>query len=335
MPRVLSVLGASVSAQTVHHRTGAPTGYVEHLRQKHLDTLGVDAIVQACYPGNRLSDGGMVLAGTHAIQNSDFVLIEPNVEDRSRGRDATNEEVRTVIATACAKGAKPIMLMLPDSGVHRPAASPVHGRLTAIATRFGIPVINLRLPDSFDDASMRIQPHTTVRGGAWYARRLAPRIAAVIQDYDSGRLTFDPTALVTQIRAATATFPPDRIYRRLSLSCTGTPGKPVTIIQLQTIGPHSPVIDIQTSLGRQSVSLWDPYCHFVRQSYVTLYSGPRPSDGRIDITCTATDPDYAICRRDEQVWPAAADRYLHANGEIFAHGPGLTSIEVLSIDGAR
>jgi hypothetical protein len=334
MPRVLSVLGASVSAQTVHHQTREPTGYVEFLRRNHLNTLGVDAIVQACYPGNRLSDGGMVLAASPDVQNSAFVLIEPNVEDPSRGRIATNEEVRDVIATACAGGARPIMLMLPDSGDRCPSDAPDHGRLTSIARRFGIPVINLRLPDDFDDAYMRIEPHTTPPGGKWYARRLAPRIAAVIGDYDSGRLTFDPAALVSHIRRATAAFPADRRYRRLSLSCTGTPGKPVTIIQLQTIGPHSPVIDIQTSHGTQSVSLWDPFCHFVRQSYVTLYSGPRPPDGRIDITCTAADPDYATCRRDGQVWHAAADRHLHASGDLFAHGPGLQSINVLSIDGA-
>lgn len=334
MPRVLSVLGASVSAQTVNHVTKEPTGYVAHLRHRHLAALGVDAIVQACYPGNRLSDGGMVLAASPAVQNSAFVLIEPNVEDRNRGRDATDDEVRAVIATACAGGAKPIMLMLPDIGRRHPAASPDHARLSAIAKGAGIPILDHRLPEDFDDARMRNGPHTTAVGGAWYAQWLAPRIAAVIRDYDSGRLRFDPGTLVHSIRRATAEFPADRQFRRLALHCSGTSGERVTILQYQTIGPHSPVIDITTSLGRQSISVWDPYCHYDRDSYVTLYSGPLPPDGRIEITCSATDPDYAACRREGTTWPALPDRHLRALGTLLAHGSGLDGISVLSIDGA-
>ena len=57
-------------------------------------------------------------------------------------------------------------------------------------------------------------------------------------------------------------------------------------------------------------SVWDPFCHYERDSYVVLFSGTVQSSGRIDISVANSDPDYQKCRREGVIWPEAAERYL-------------------------
>ncbi|KGM89513.1 hypothetical protein rosmuc_00104 [Roseovarius mucosus DSM 17069] len=56
----IAILGASVSAQTITHNTGEVTGYAEVMRREHTGALGTCVIKQFTYPGNRLSDGGLL-----------------------------------------------------------------------------------------------------------------------------------------------------------------------------------------------------------------------------------------------------------------------------------
>jgi hypothetical protein len=116
--------------------------------------------------------------------------------------------------------------------------------------------------------------------------------------------------------------PPKRI-RMIEIGLVSHDPAPlsVRIVQPQNIGTFSPVVELvlkREGGGEQvwsdTLSVWDPYCHYPRFSYVTLASLELQKAGSYILTLRISDalPDYSRSRRPIADWPAV--RYLEPTG---------------------
>lgn len=110
----LAILGASVSAQSRNHVSGEITGYSEVLLLSHAKNLGISEIRRFTYSGNRLSDGGLIQSIAVRDYRPDYCIVEPNIEDESRGWAVTEDELKFIYKNIATSGARPINLFLPD-----------------------------------------------------------------------------------------------------------------------------------------------------------------------------------------------------------------------------
>lgn len=89
----LAFIGASVTAQGTHHQSGEITGYREILSKKIIENLAFDTIRSFTHSGNRMSDGGLINLIEIINFKPDICIIEPLIEDKSRGDKVLIEEI--------------------------------------------------------------------------------------------------------------------------------------------------------------------------------------------------------------------------------------------------
>lgn len=111
----IAVLGASLSAQTVNHKTGELTGYVEAFRRMSEVELGLPSenIIQFAYGGNRLSDAGLIRLEEVIAEKPSVCIVEPIVEDVSRGSEAGEAEYLHVFNKLVSNNILPLVLCVP------------------------------------------------------------------------------------------------------------------------------------------------------------------------------------------------------------------------------
>lgn len=317
----IAIFGASVSHQTVNYATGEVTGYAEVLRREHAAELGVTEIRQITYPGNRLSDGGLVRLADVVAWKPDICLFEPLIEDGSRGKISLEAEKRYAYGALLEAGILPVTLLLPDPLRHPARALPHYDQFIGISRQYGLPVIEIDISGAADPESKFNGVHTRLEGARLYARQIVAglqslgdprRLAAEALERasDGGR----PEMMVTPL--CLAPNAPKRI-KKLELSLASHHSVPVTIrvVQPQNIGMFSPIIDLVLmrdggQICSETLSVWDAFCHYTRFSYVMLANSVLEQPGHYILSLQVSEllPDYAICRRPVEDWPAV--RYL-------------------------
>ncbi|MFE3835619.1 hypothetical protein [Pseudogemmobacter sonorensis] len=317
----LAVLGASVSAQSVHHSTGAVTGYTEVLCRDHLADIGASTLRRFTYPGNRLSDGGLAKLAELLEWRPDVCLFEPLIEDVSRGTRATEEEIAFVYASLVDAGIAPITLMLPVPSQRHPRANPEYERFHRFCRRHYLPVIEVDLTDEGPIEGRFVSVHTTHAGARIYVRQILAGMARIgdprrvlpgLRDLPRAP---DLPVRVTPVEAA---WSPERREMRLGLRATGGRTTRARLVQHQKIGPASPLLDVVLldhgrEAQRQTVSVWDPYCHYPRESYVTLATFALEPGILYDLSITQSPqaPNHARARHQPAApWPDDAARGL-------------------------
>ena len=330
----LAVFGASVSAQTRHHITKEITGYVEVLRTRYMDALGVSEIRQITYEGNRLSDGGLVRLADLLEDKPDICLFEPLIEDRSRGQRVTIADFRYAYTQMLNAGILPVTVLLPRPWQGAASTGENYNVVRRICADYDLPVIEVDVSHEADMDTKFKGIHTLLPGAEIYARQV----------YEGFTALRDIPGTLARAQAAAADTPcetyvqkllgpgqaeadlPNRISGvelRLNVSGTGRPE--VRLIQQQQIGPFSPMLDVRAvSQGvaqptfEGPVSVWDRFCHYPRASYVVLgrvrVQGGAPS--HVKIAMSRADPDYASCAREVADWPLPDARYMQPLGPL-------------------
>ena len=285
----IAVFGASVSAQTIHHTTGDVTGYAEVWRRDHLDQLGADELHQVVYPGNRLSDGGILQLAALLEYGPDVCLFEPLIEDEKRGLPVTDAEIAYAYRTMLRGGIIPVTIMLPRPEDGVPDSFSSHDQFTRFCTQYDLPVIRVHTPDVTDIESKFNGIHTRPEGAVIYAERIAKAFAALDLEELASQLRWlripDPGLHVTRLpmpnnaadlihRIALKITPRPKLRRpdlpRPDLSADpnvitdtntdtaneraqdpmDTPARVrFRVVQQQDVGPFSPVLDITTTPG--------------------------------------------------------------------------------------
>lgn len=312
----VAILGASISAQTTNHITGEVTGYSEALHRDYSDPLNITAFRRLSYSGNRVSDGGMIRATELAAFAPDIRIFEPNVEDGSRGEDATRDEVLFVYDAIYRCGARPITLMLPDDTLD-PTTRPFYDFHRKICTELQIPMIHVNLRGT-DTTGLLYGVHTTPKGALLYAELIAKGIKDIIGSSDFFTSPVPRLEPLTKVGRISALIGDDVRLMRLRVTARDwSAAAKVRAVQYQLIGQHSPVVQIEVENTRTRKSVWDIFCHFERLSFVTLFSMDFQRDSTVSLEIVDDDPNYEACLRQGIVWPQPSERILKPRGDIF------------------
>ncbi len=304
----IAVFGASVSAQARNHKTGEITGYSEVLREDYSAALGASEIRRITYPGNRLSDGGMVrLAHLRRFQ-PDICIFEPLIEDGTRGVRSTAAEIRYVYLEMLRAGILPVTVLLPDL-TRGPAASlPNYPIYRGICKAYGLPALEIDLAGVPDLEAKFDRMHTKLPGARFYAGQIADflqtlgdRPALIAKALEQAEAQTQHEINVQQLALPSGAS--GRLMGlRVELETDSSEPVPFRLVQHQRLGPFSPVLECYFSQEDMAYQLpvWDPFCHFERDSYVML-SAQELAPGQshhLSLDVSDTLPDYASCRRE-------------------------------------
>lgn len=323
----IAVLGASLSAQTVNHKTGELTGYVEAFRQrcKKEFALPPEQVKQFAYGGNRLSDAGLIRLEDVIEAKPSICILEPIVEDVSRGSEAGDAEYLYVFKKLIANNILPVVLCVPLPLTDDVTETQRYKVCKRLCEQYHIPILSVDLTAAVDSGVVFEGLHTRSEGATFVANALFEFIRALpIKQRLKRLLSLKslPPSSYTFKRIDT-----EQVSRWHSLQFSFRVEKPfrLKVIQRQNIGPFSPVLNISTIdpktnvvMGTRKVSVWDRYCYYQRSSFVILCDIELAGlSGVVKIEVAADDPDYRKCSKFNGTWPLASERRLDPISPLF------------------
>ncbi|MBN2714699.1 MAG: glycosyltransferase [Deltaproteobacteria bacterium] len=344
----VAILGASVSAQTVNHGTGEVVGYAEVLRRKYMEEMGAAEIVQYCYPGNRVSDGGIVMTAELVANGASVCIFEPLVEELKRGVHASREEVIWVYRTLLQAKIYIIVFFVAHPEKRKPEYFEQYALHREICDALNIPTVEIDL-EGMDDLDKKYRGvHTWLPGAEMYAERIVKKWRTLDLSPESLDSYFSKLRLPsTSVRVANTVYDGTedigglRLRGRVEYTEPNQSSCYLRIIQPQWIGPFSPVLDVTVSVwnGQEwrttavQVSVWDRYCHYERMSHVVLFDGHLSdcSEYTIDIRVAGKAPAYDTVRHPVASWPDVSERKLKPRGKIFWISNGSVTLHVNAV----
>lgn len=329
-PVKIAVFGASVSHQTIKRATGEVTGYAEVLRRDHAGALGVTEIRQITYSGNRLSDGGLIQLDAVIDYAPDICLFEPLIEDTRRGMLASIAEIRYVYRRLLLAGVLPVTVLLPIPTQRKVRQSSYAQRFRDLCRTYDLPLIEINLSRVGDLDEKFNGVHTRQGGAEIYAAQIADglsRIQGISETVAQAARRIEAVPVPVHIRRLGVPQGPPEQSKGLDVHLQLEQGRSsrVRLVQAMEVGPFSPVIDVCLDRGaggareHQKISVWDPYCHFARETFVALcnlnVTGTAPHV--LSIRCMHDDPEYAMCTRKVANWPPPKERHLRPRGPLY------------------
>jgi len=307
----IGFIGASVTAQDFNYQTKEVVGYREILSLKLRLNLNLMCFKNFSYPGNRLSDAGLVKLQEVIESKPDICLVEPLIEDSTRGVEATMDEIYYFYATLLTNNIYPVTIFLPNpkSGHCRDWIN--YDNLKNINIELNIPIIELDFQEPIDSTYVN-GVHTTNKGAILYGEEIYNQFYSIVKNgipkCELPKKTSD-NVFVTRLAGTSNN---EILLGKVLLQGQGN----IKIVQKSKIGPHTPVL--KYTIGNKSLStgnevcLWDPYCHYVRGAYSILLPKIKLSNSPLELifSISNTLPDYVKCRRDGIIWPGSSELYL-------------------------
>lgn len=317
----IAFFGASVTAQTYARGTGELTGYVEAFKKDHASALGFEEVIVHSYPGNRLTDAGIILAQKILKQKPDIVILELTIEDYTRGLDFDERHLSHLYHIFISKGILPVLLAFPKPDGIAPYGYPPYEKVRKFADVMNLPMCVIELPADVERSDYyRDTCHTTTAGAHFYADSLARFLnEPVVTKWKRRKVDSDAFRFIVRKVGSAQT----RNFRSIivqNLSPSEAEGS-LYLIQNQKIGSYSPVVDIEITMVSgeritRELSIWDPYCYYVRHSHVALVQLDRKDFVKIVIRVSPRLPNYAVGRGGFDYTIAQKDRYM-SSGQPF------------------
>jgi hypothetical protein len=297
----ITFLGASVTGQKFDHLTGELTGYVEAFRAQHASRLGFSEVITHAWPGNRLSDAGMVCIHQMLAEKPDVAVIEPVLEDRSRGHDLSERHIHYFFQSCIEAGVLPIALALPMPGKKDPYSHPNYEILNSYCAPKNLPVIPVVIPPEISGESLyRDMVHTNRQGAEFYAGALSDALPGILSRGWS-EIDVGPGEPVYNVREipwdATGDFQSLQI-RNLNLRPEASVGSFV-LLQKQKIGCFSPIVSVAfewltKERSTYDFSIWDPHCYYERLSYVKIAEADQSDFSTIGLNISELYPKSRV-----------------------------------------
>ncbi|MBM3095516.1 hypothetical protein GFB56_32865 [Ensifer sp. T173] len=341
----ISFVGASCTAQRSNHTTQELTGYVEYFRRFLARELGISAVYQDAYPGNRFAGPGPVkISDVVSRRGGGICVLELLIEDHSRGRASSSEDYLSACKSLMDANILPIFLNLPKGGVLPLEQWPQARMIAEISAECNIPSINIVPVDSAKaiEKSMFNGPnHTNFNGAKYYAETISQFLISVLGDRDLRLQNISipervQSKIVSRIPAETPrdSFQKFKLQLKRGQNQNDTFG---TLIHLHKIGPFSPVVSFRASNAgglyyETSMSLWDEFCHYDRYSYLDFKFPLKGSDISVEYEVSDILPKYETCRREHDFseFFDKSKRVMHAQGDAFISAyeplPGYSSL---------
>jgi hypothetical protein len=322
----IAVLGASLSAQTTNHKDGEVTGYVEAFRRKNSSKFQLmpKDITQFTYGGNRLSDAGFIQLEDLIISRPDICIVEPIVEDISRGREANEQDYLYVFNRLIENDILPIVFCVPLPLGAKVLESRRYLICREICHKYKIPLKTIDLSKATNDGLIFNGLHTNTSTAYYLASELDVFMREInfIEAWES----LSNLNILNNIAVQPISPFKNKNVRSVSIDFQAGSFGRLSLIQRQNIGPYSPVLSItitqknpNASIKRQEKSVWDRYCYYQRSSYVTLCDvNVEAGDVTILIDIADTQPNYSKCSKYEGSWPKANELRLEPLGAIMS-----------------
>lgn len=323
----IAVLGASLSAQTVNHKTDELTGYVEAFRRRCKEELALppECVKQFAYGGNRLSDAGLIRLEDVIEAKPSVCIVEPIVEDVSRGSEAGETEYLYVFKKLIENNILPVVFCVPLPLNDEVTKSQRYKACKKLCDQYQIPSLSVDLTRAVESGIVFEGLHTKCESAAFVANALFEFVRALPIKQSLKRLQS-----LKSLPLSTYTFKridTEQICRWRSLQFTFNVDKPfrLKVIQRQNIGPFSPVLKISTIdpktnavTATRKVSVWDRYCYYQRSSFVILCDIELAElHGVVKLEVVDDDPDYRKCSKFNGTWPLADERRLDPVSPLF------------------
>ena len=108
----------------------------------------------------------------------------------------------------------------------------------------------------------------------------------------------------------------------------------IEIWSLQTVGPYSPLVDVESKYSCSTHSLWDEWCHYERHSFKKLASlrvdaadlDDKPFDLRISISSLLPDRSTS---RAACIWPQLDQLKVRIHNLLYCIGAVVVNVEIV------
>jgi hypothetical protein len=331
--------GASITAQSVHHSSGEPTGYVRYLSDI-LDKQISNVEVRSLAAGSSHFDGaGYVLLDEVINQKPDFLILDWHSTGLTKFDDflwaSAIRKIRDAAITT-------LIIIFPLNeviclGNERPNVSQARG-----AVGDGIHLLNLYQEVGFSifpDLHLRDGIHTNAAGGKLYAQLIASAIAQILSDpsclLQEKGLSVPLVSLDEPVSVDCCLLSNDfmnfSVLDMLIERCSGWQGG-ISVIAESIVGPFSPVVDISFNDKIAIQSIWDPWCYYPRSNFTNLVRLPcfsKPADILYNITVTTSDksPEYSQCVKTDFDFSSITERFLRIK-KLYCIGAQIKSFAV-------
>lgn len=351
----IAFMGASVTAQAYSHSDHRLTGYVEAFQQIAKNVFGESYEQKAfAYPGNRFGDAGLLRIHEVIAYKPTICILEPLIEDTTRGIPPSEKAVQYIYACLLRNNILPVTLCLPTLSIRNPRALTSFSLFERVASMLSLEsaLVEIDMPQGAADAMFRDDYHTNPIGAYYYASVLISYVKNLFDAKGkiSGILSkakANPKVSENLISISSASLHilPFN-YRSIRLRCsrkhnpdaTSCRVDTISLIQEQTIGPHSPVIETRLRTPFEEVvqkrSVWDPYCHYSRKSYVLLLdrAAAQHSHFCVDIVVSDEIPDYSTSRKSFFFPSESRNLFLSSISRFCLIGSFSYSVEIESFD---
>jgi hypothetical protein len=305
-------IGASVTAQGIHHESKVVTGYREFLSKRIVNNLGFDDIRSFTHGGNRMSDGGLLNLVEIINFKPDICLVEPLIEDAARGEKSSNKEIHFFYETLLEYNIFPITVFLPDPSKGHCKDWVNYENYKSIIFEKGLPLIeDIHLPSVEDRKSYFRGVHTTTKGAELYSNKIYNHLVKIIDSNHSNHENVEIRTTKLYVMKLSGVDSNNLLEKEFTLIPIGNNFYvQIKIIQLSKIGSYSPVLEYTISNDSGDIlsgntSIWDPYCHYERKSFSILL--PRTNIGKgkvyLKLSLSSNSPSYDKCHRKSIKWP--------------------------------
>jgi len=299
----LHLFGASVTAQSIHHKTGEAVGYAEHLKER-LSSVYNELEVEVTAAGSsHFNDAGYCLLPEVIDSRPDILILDWHTTCLATFDDRL---WKAAIGLIRESGIKTIITIFPKLScfeAHKERPNVAQARDVVGGNIF---LLNLSLCKDFNPAiHLRDEVHTTSAGGAFYAEALVSKICSILtkeeevsSDLESPFFLSDEKESIPSV--SKYAFGLDFVSCQ-NISFVVSPDsnlyKPSLVLHGK-IGPFSPIVRLLKSGEYLSkISVWDPWCSWTRTNYTSVpLSGPYAISEEYQLEVADEVPAYFECR---------------------------------------
>lgn len=321
----IAFLGASVTAQTFSWDTGELVGYVEEFKVSCQSYFGFSEAKAFAYPGNRLSDAGILKLQELIDFAPKIAVIEPVVESEAIGLGFDERHLSHVYFSLLENKILPITVAFPKQQKRNPFELNNYVLVKNFCDRYNFPLLAAVIPEHIALADIyRDGVHTNNSGAKLYCKFVKEAVEQ-FACWNLGVIRFPKHLFKFHISEVGQSPVVDLIGMTIENSSYSYESCYLDVIQLHQIGRYSPVVESKfikddkcSNLSR--VSFWDPHCHRKRNSYVKLIEarGNASVFDQVRIEVSSKLPDYSKCRRSSDYTNDKNLRFLRPLSSAFS-----------------
>jgi hypothetical protein len=298
MQKIL-IYGASVTAQA------GDTGYFDKVKNS-LESNNICHVSRIYYGGCHLDDAGFYKFEEVQTELYDYIVFEWN----TTGLIQYNElKLCYLLQKINAKGSKPIFMILPqEANISKNRNA--ENQIIALTKSYDIPLLDMRI--NLDLATFRSYVrdvvHTNVNGADFYSLTMIKFFSEIVESPEKYWNKFnqlskdDLSFLSAKVKPFDIELKSNQILKFIIKSKSSNFSE---ILIRQRIGPFSPVVSIEDGIFSKKISLWDVYCHYERDHYLTLVADQEFKNSFLRmplefvVSVLQENPKYELCRRDD------------------------------------